>query len=340
MAEVQRIDVNRIPMFVGDEITPADLALLYPYLAAPLEREGVQITKGQETRKGYDTTNWGYAWYTQRLNDIIGPAHWRVLDGVVHEAEVAIGQMKGWEIVVSVSLEIGSYINGEWRTIASRSNYGTHVARSKGDALKGALTNAIKKTIAMLGPGWQAYAGVLDDDLYGPEGEPLGYFKTIQDARLAAAEAATAALQKRAGRAGNAKTDAAGSKGAAQGESSRPAEKPQPAAQKPQAPAETPQPDAPAPQQEAEQGDAAAPNQDEPFAASFTVTSRPHSGLNSQRKPYAMVSCRDAEGNVVRVVAMGERRDALMALKVGATLEGQFRAIQGKNNTTLYEWVA
>lgn len=329
---VPRIDPGRIPMLIADVITPADLAQLYPYLAAPLEKEGVLVTKASETRKGYDTSNWGYSWYLQRLNDVLGPAHWRIMDGVVHEAEVTLGQTRGWEIVVAITLEIGSYVNGEFQVIASRANYGTHVARQKGDALKGALTNGIKKTVAMLGPGWQAYAGQLDDDLYDENGEAVGYFKTLQLARQAAAEAVAAAKQRHAARGG--KTDGQNPAPNPSGPTA-----PQQAPAQPQSEAEPAPAEAQQGAKQAAQPDGNAPSV-EPFKASFTVASRPHRGISSQREPYAMVTARDAQGNTVRVVAKGDKRETLMGLKVGAVLEGEFKPLQGKNNAILYEWVA
>ena len=46
----------------------------------------------------------------------------------------------------------------------SRSNVGGHKAVNYADALKGAITNAFKKTAAFWGVGRAAYAGTIDDD--------------------------------------------------------------------------------------------------------------------------------------------------------------------------------
>lgn len=175
-AEIKRIDPAMVPAFQADVITPADLAALYELMAVPLPEDGLEETKGAQTRKGYDTLNWGYQYYLNRLNETVGPAHYVILEGIVAENQVQMGNppKPAWEICMDVTVEIGNFIDGKWVPIARRSGYGGHTSFTKVDALKGAKTNGFKKATSGYGIGRQAYEGSLDDDTKDEDGKDAG----------------------------------------------------------------------------------------------------------------------------------------------------------------------
>lgn len=131
---------------------------IYKKLSAPLPKEAIQRTKASETKKGYDTTGYGYQYAVNRFNEVLGLDKWGYEYVVVKETagEFKSGT-KNWEIAVEVKI---------W--VLKSDNYrkagGSHLASSYGDALKGALTNAFKKTAAFWGVGKEAYEGSIDDD--------------------------------------------------------------------------------------------------------------------------------------------------------------------------------
>lgn len=131
-------------------------------LAEMLPEEGIERTKGQDTRKGYDTTNWVYQYYVNRLNEVLEDRwsfDWEILKEI--QGKYRNGT-PFWEITVAVTIFLSEKFPG-------RKNIGTHTSTNYGDALKGAITNGFKKTAAFWGVGWQAYAGKVDDDSILPD---------------------------------------------------------------------------------------------------------------------------------------------------------------------------
>jgi len=131
---------------------------IYRKLSEEIPPEAIQRTKSSETKKGYDTTGYGYQYAVNRFNDILG------LDGWGYDWEIQKeiqGQWRSgginYEIVVRLWIWIGDKAD-------ARPLSGSHLASSYGDALKGAITNAFKKTAAMWGVGKKAYEGTIDDD--------------------------------------------------------------------------------------------------------------------------------------------------------------------------------
>lgn len=127
-----------------------------------LPKEAVESTKKETTRKGYDTTGYQYQFLVNVLNEVVSPAGWNYGYEVVN---VITGQYKSgqtfYEITVSTKVDILG---------ATRTAPGGHISSSYSDALKGAITNALKKTFGMFGIGKKAYEGTLDED-YQPIGE-------------------------------------------------------------------------------------------------------------------------------------------------------------------------
>lgn len=130
---------------------------IYKELSAPFPDGAIQRTKGTETKKHYDTSGIGYQFLVNRFNEVLGNQwgyDWEVLKTI--EGQYGSGK-SNYEITVRVS--IWCLTPGNYRTLV-----GSHISSIHGDALKGAITNAFKKTSAMWGVGRQAYEGTLDDD--------------------------------------------------------------------------------------------------------------------------------------------------------------------------------
>jgi hypothetical protein len=126
-------------------------------LSKKIQAEGIQRTKGADTKKGYDTDGYGYQYIVDRLNEVCGNDWgfaWHIIKEL--EGEYRSGA-KFHEITVQIDVWITDRIN-------TRSCVGGHISMSYADALKGAITNGFKKTAAFWGVGRDAYAGTIDED--------------------------------------------------------------------------------------------------------------------------------------------------------------------------------
>lgn len=142
-------------------------------LMAQLPPEAVERTKGSQTGRGYDTTGYGYQFIVNRMNEVLGIAGWSETYEIRKEVEGKWKNDKPWyEITVSCRVD---FTDPETKEKSWREACGWHKASAWGDALKGAQTNALKKTASKIGPGWQAYADAVDDDnepITDPEERP------------------------------------------------------------------------------------------------------------------------------------------------------------------------
>jgi hypothetical protein len=139
------------------ESAKIDIHEIFKKLSEPLPEESIQRTKKTETRKGYDTTGHGCQFCINRFNEVLADkwgSKWEIL-------EKFQGTYKNgfpfWDICVKCDIWILDKNN-------IRDHVGGHIAVTFSDALKGAITNAFKKTAALWGVGRQAYEGTLDDD--------------------------------------------------------------------------------------------------------------------------------------------------------------------------------
>lgn len=126
-------------------------------LSEKLPEDAVQRTKGSETKKGYDTTGYGYQAAVDRFNEILGE-QWGYDWNIIHERE---GQYKSGMPYIEISVQVSIWINNKENP---RSCVGGHTGKDYADALKGAITNGFKKTAAFWGVGRDAFAGTIDDD--------------------------------------------------------------------------------------------------------------------------------------------------------------------------------
>lgn len=138
---------------------------IYAELSARLPDEAIERTKKADTRKGYDTTGYGYQFVVDRLNEVCGLDGWGFSYEVLREVE---GKYRNdqtfYDFTVNVTVSIGE---------TSRTCVGGHISTSHADALKGAITNGLKKTAAFFGVGAEAYRGTIDED-YRPLPEGAG----------------------------------------------------------------------------------------------------------------------------------------------------------------------
>ncbi|HLB57785.1 MAG TPA: Rad52/Rad22 family DNA repair protein [Gammaproteobacteria bacterium] len=138
-------------------------AELYRQLLVAVEAlppEAIERSSAEKTRKGYDTTGYQYQYLVNVLNEVVGVAHWSFDYKINKEL---VGQWKTgdyYEITVELVLNICN---------VERKCVGGHKSGAHADALKGAITNAFKKTAALFGVGKSAYEGTIDDD-YMPVG--------------------------------------------------------------------------------------------------------------------------------------------------------------------------
>lgn len=126
-------------------------------LSEPLSKDAIQRTKATETRKGYDTTGYGYQYCVNRFNDILGD-QWGYGYHILKET---MGAYKSGQPFYDVTVEVSIWcIDKENARVCA----GGHISSIFADALKGAITNAFKKTAAFWGVGKEAYEGTIDDD--------------------------------------------------------------------------------------------------------------------------------------------------------------------------------
>ncbi len=127
-------------------------------LSKPLPKEAIQRTKKEDTRKGYDTTGYGYQYAINRFNEIYGDK-WGFTWEIIKELS---GNYKTGTPYWEITVKLGIYIIG----VIDNYRYcvGGHISVLHADALKGAITNAFKKTASFWGVGKEAYEGTIDDD--------------------------------------------------------------------------------------------------------------------------------------------------------------------------------
>jgi len=131
----------------------------------------VERTQKEVTRKGYDTTGYGYQFVVNRLNEVVAKygLHWTTQDEIklLKEYPSKSGQIY-YEYAGKLTLLL---LDDNRSAVEARACYGGHQSSTHADAMKGAYTNAFKKTAALFGVGADAYEGTIDED-YRPIEEP------------------------------------------------------------------------------------------------------------------------------------------------------------------------
>ena len=137
-----------------------DIKKLYDELSKPLDKKAIQRSKSEDTKKGYDTTGYGYQFIVNRFNEVLGIGGW---NWSFEEVERAEGTYKSGTKFISITGKATIVLNLPNGQV-SHSEYGGHQSSNLTDALKGASTNALKKTAAFFGVGKDAFAGSIDED--------------------------------------------------------------------------------------------------------------------------------------------------------------------------------
>lgn len=134
-------------------------------LSEKLSDDAIQRTNGKETKKGYDTTGYGYQYAVDRFNEVLG-LDWgftyQILDvtkGKYQDKEYN-GKVVPGKPFVSITVDVSIFVLDK----KGRPCAGGHTSSNYADALKGAITNGFKKAAAFWGVGRDAFAGTIDDD--------------------------------------------------------------------------------------------------------------------------------------------------------------------------------
>ena len=144
--------------------TSAEISII-EQLSKPLPKEAIQRTKGTQTKKGYDTTGYGYQYAVDRFNDVLGldwDFTYQILDvtkGKYQDKEYQ-GKVVPGKPFVSITVNVSIFVLDK----KGRPCAGWHTSNNYADALKGAITNGFKKSAAFWGVGRDAFAGIIDDD--------------------------------------------------------------------------------------------------------------------------------------------------------------------------------
>lgn len=107
---------------------------------------------------------------TQRMNEVFGLNGWQfsaeIIENKKETRKTQSGEKPCWVVVLSIRVSLLE--NGD--PISSRFGIGACDSYSGlGDALKGALTDGLKKTLAYYGAGWKTYTGLLDEEQHSIE---------------------------------------------------------------------------------------------------------------------------------------------------------------------------
>lgn len=148
----------------GTTMTNEEKRKIYAALAAPFPEHCIQRTEGPITGRGYDTSGIGYQFIANRLNEVLGVGGWRAHRVITVKEITRSNGRPAFEAIADITLELGSWVDGNFIVFAEALADGGHVASTEADAGKGAYTNAFKKAAAFFGVGRQACEGSLDDD--------------------------------------------------------------------------------------------------------------------------------------------------------------------------------
>ncbi len=139
---------------------------IYEALSKPIKDQfAIQRTNRDDTKKGYDTTGYGYQFLVNRFNEVLGIGGWNWSFEEIKTIEGAFqsGQ-KYYDVTGEVTISIFYQTGTPQDIIVAHKETGGHRSSSYADARKGASTNGFKKTAAFFGVGKSAYEGTIDED--------------------------------------------------------------------------------------------------------------------------------------------------------------------------------
>lgn len=134
----------------------------YFLLSKKLPEEAFSIFPKEETGLDYDITTHNYQFAVNRMNEVLGENGWQVeeLSSDVIKTE------KKYTVVKKIAVKLVTF-DIETKTFFEngiRWAYGGGESINLSDAHKSAVTNGLKKALAMFGVGKETYEQSIDDD--------------------------------------------------------------------------------------------------------------------------------------------------------------------------------
>lgn len=135
----------------------------YQKLILPLPKEAFQKFTKEETGYDSDIISHNYQYAVNRMNEILGSENWRI-----DEVDVNSVEKNGlYEVVKKITVSIGKLnADNQFIILESKWHYGGGTSKSLADAHKSAVTNGLKKTLALFGVGKETYEQSMDDDFF------------------------------------------------------------------------------------------------------------------------------------------------------------------------------
>ena len=82
----------------------------YEKLSEAMPKEAIQITKKEQTKKGYDTTGYGYQYFVNRFNEILGFENWGYDYKIIRENS---GHFKSGSPFNEITVELGIWVQSK-----------------------------------------------------------------------------------------------------------------------------------------------------------------------------------------------------------------------------------
>lgn len=122
-----------------------------------LPEKAIQRSKGSETKKGYDTTNYNFGYIWEIMTEVFGSPF-------IHVADISDPIIKGegpYEVTREITVSIH---DGDGEILVSETGDGGSRNKLLSDAKKGAKKNAIKLALFYIGILIEPWKGQMDED--------------------------------------------------------------------------------------------------------------------------------------------------------------------------------
>ena len=133
---------------------PEEQKAIYEMLSAPLDDDMIKHVPASAGAARGGKTGYSEAGIVDRMNRVLGPGGWMTVTRIGREST----KDKWYHALMDLLLWVPR-LNRFVDTV------GFGRGLDPGDAEKGARTTAMKRACREVGPGWQAYAGIIDQDL-------------------------------------------------------------------------------------------------------------------------------------------------------------------------------
>lgn len=130
-------------------------------LSKPLPQVAFHKFTKEETGYDQDIISHNYQYAVNRMNEVLGSENW-----MVEEETIATVEKNGlYEVTKKINVIVGKLdAQNQFIRIESKWNYGGGISKSLADAHKSAVTNGLKKALALYGVGKETYEQSMDDD--------------------------------------------------------------------------------------------------------------------------------------------------------------------------------